>query len=65
VLRRVVNATGVIVFTNAGRAPLADSAAEHAAMIGAGYSNLEYDLSAGTRGRRLHCRSPTPVPDRL
>lgn len=52
VLRRVVNATGVIVFTNAGRAPLAGSAAEHAAMIGAGYSNLEYDLSAGTRGRR-------------
>lgn len=51
-LRRVINATGVIVHTNLGRAPLARAAAERAAVLGAGYTNLEYDLEAGTRGRR-------------
>jgi L-seryl-tRNA(Ser) seleniumtransferase len=53
-LRRALNATGVIVHTNLGRAPLAESALERAVDIGRGYSNLEYDLSAGGRGSRQH-----------
>ena len=51
-LRPVINATGVIVHTNLGRAPLARAAAERAAMLAAGYTNLEYDLERGERGRR-------------
>jgi L-seryl-tRNA(Ser) seleniumtransferase len=51
-LRRVVNATGVIVHTNLGRAPLASSALERVREIGAGYSNLELDLPSGARGSR-------------
>ncbi len=51
-LRRVLNATGVIVHTNLGRAPLAREAAEAAAATAAGYTNLEYDLEAGARGSR-------------
>ncbi|MGZ8708381.1 MAG: L-seryl-tRNA(Sec) selenium transferase, partial [Gaiellaceae bacterium] len=46
-LRRVINATGVIVHTNLGRAPLAPAAAAAAGDAGSGYSNLEYDLAAG------------------
>ena len=51
-LRRVLNATGVIVHTNLGRAPLPDEAMERLREVGSGYSNLEYDLVAGTRGSR-------------
>ena len=51
-LRRALNATGVIVHTNLGRAPLAEAALERVREVGKGYSNLEYDLSAGTRGSR-------------
>jgi L-seryl-tRNA(Ser) seleniumtransferase len=51
-LRRVLNATGVIVHTNLGRAPLAEAALEQVAAAARGYSNLEYDLEAGTRGSR-------------
>ena len=51
-LRRVLNATGVIVHTNLGRAPLAQTALDRALEVGAGYSNLEYDLSEGARGSR-------------
>jgi L-seryl-tRNA(Ser) seleniumtransferase len=51
-LRRVINATGVILHTNLGRAPLSIEARERAAGIGAGYTNLEYDLEAGARGHR-------------
>jgi L-seryl-tRNA(Ser) seleniumtransferase len=51
-LRRVVNATGVIVHTNLGRAPLADAAIDAVAAAARGYSNLEYDLEAGARGSR-------------
>jgi len=51
-LRPALNATGVIVHTNLGRAPLAAAAIERAAAVAAGYSNLEYDLDAGTRGSR-------------
>jgi L-seryl-tRNA(Ser) seleniumtransferase len=51
-LRRVLNATGVIVHTNLGRAPLARAALERALEVGGGYSNLEYDLAEGARGSR-------------
>src|SRR6266508_4321252 len=51
-LRRVINATGVIVHTNLGRAPLARRALERVAEVGRGYSNLEYDLGSGARGSR-------------
>jgi L-seryl-tRNA(Ser) seleniumtransferase len=51
-LRRILNATGVIVHTNLGRAPLAEAALEHVRETARGYSNLEYDLSAGARGSR-------------
>jgi L-seryl-tRNA(Ser) seleniumtransferase len=51
-LRRVLNASGVIVHTNLGRAPLPDAAADAAREAGRGYSNLEYDLEAGRRGSR-------------
>jgi L-seryl-tRNA(Ser) seleniumtransferase len=48
----VLNATGVIVHTNLGRAPLAASALARVAEVASGYSNLESDLPAGTRGSR-------------
>src|ERR671936_302355 len=51
-LRRVLNATGVIVHTNLGRAPLAPEAIAHVVDVARGYSNLEYDLTAGARGSR-------------
>src|SRR6058998_3540480 len=51
-LRRVINATGVIVHTNLGRAPLAEAALDRLREIARGYSNLEYDLAAGERGSR-------------
>jgi L-seryl-tRNA(Ser) seleniumtransferase len=51
-LRRVLNATGVIVHTNLGRAPLAEAALERVREVGSGYSNLEYDAQAGARGSR-------------
>ena len=57
-LRRVLNATGVIVHTNLGRAPLADEALAQVMQVGRGYSNLELDLADGTRGSRQdHCAS--------
>src|SRR5580765_2445592 len=51
-LRRVLNATGVIVHTNLGRAPLALAALARVDEVARGYSNLEYDLTTGTRGSR-------------
>ena len=51
-LRRVLNATGVIVHTNLGRAPLAAAAREAVARAAEGYSNLELDLQDGERGSR-------------
>jgi L-seryl-tRNA(Ser) seleniumtransferase len=51
-LRTVINATGVILHTNLGRAPLPASALEHIRETAAGYSNLEFDVEAGERGRR-------------
>ena len=51
-LRGVLNATGIIVHTNLGRAPLAAAATERVTAVGRGYSNLELDLDSGTRGSR-------------
>lgn len=51
-LRRVINATGVVLHTNLGRAPLAASAVERVAEIARGYCNLELDLDEGERGSR-------------
>jgi L-seryl-tRNA(Ser) seleniumtransferase len=51
-LRSLINATGVILHTNFGRAPLGDSAIEHIRETAASYSNLEFELATGTRGKR-------------
>ena len=51
-LKRVINATGVVVHTNLGRAPLSPAIAAHVAAIASSYSNLEYDLEKGDRGHR-------------
>jgi L-seryl-tRNA(Ser) seleniumtransferase len=51
-LQPVINATGVIVHTNLGRAPLSDASIAAMAMVTRGYSNLEFDLEAGERGSR-------------
>ena len=51
-LRPVINASGVIVHTNLGRAPLGRAAIDRVAAVARGYTNLEYDLAAGRRGSR-------------
>lgn len=51
-LRPVINATGVIIHTNLGRAPLSDEALRAVLLVAGGYSNLEYRLEEGTRGSR-------------
>lgn len=51
-LRGVINATGVIIHTNLGRAPLSDAARQAMIDVAAGYSTLEYDLDSGKRGSR-------------
>jgi L-seryl-tRNA(Ser) seleniumtransferase len=56
-LRRVINATGVIVNTNLGRSPLSEEAIAAATAVAGGYSNLEFDLETGERGsRHVHVR---------
>jgi len=56
-LRPLINATGVIIHTNLGRAPLSDTARQAIAAIADGYNNLEYDIDAGERGSRYsHAR---------
>ena len=66
----VINATGVVLHTNLGRAPLAPAALRALSRVGAGYAALEYDLGRGTRGsRHAHCRDLlmdlTGAPDAL
>lgn len=51
-LRPIINGTGIIVHTNLGRAPLSAEAAEAVRTVASAYSNLEYDLATGDRGRR-------------
>ncbi len=51
-LQRVINATGVVLHTNLGRAPLATEALDHVREVAASYSNLEFDLAKGERGKR-------------
>ena len=51
-LRTVINATGVVLHTNLGRAPLSASALAHVTEVARGYSNLEFDVPAGERGKR-------------
>ncbi len=53
-LVRVINATGVIIHTNLGRAPLSEKALEAVNAVAGGYSTLEYDLESGERGSRTH-----------
>jgi L-seryl-tRNA(Ser) seleniumtransferase len=54
-LRRVINASGIIIHTNLGRSPISDDAWDAARELVGGYSNLELDLSTGARGKRhLH-----------
>lgn len=70
--QRVINATGVILHTNLGRAPLGSSAIAAIEEVARDYSNLEYDLAAGARGKRgtgleaslrelLHCEAAAVV----
>jgi L-seryl-tRNA(Ser) seleniumtransferase len=58
-LHRVINATGVLLQTNLGRAPLSEAALARLQLIGGGYSDLEYDLAAGRRGERSISLSAT------
>jgi len=53
-LQPVINATGVILHTNLGRAPLSRATIEAMAQVSLGYSNLEFDLETGKRGSRLN-----------
>ncbi|MBN1485115.1 MAG: L-seryl-tRNA(Sec) selenium transferase [Chloroflexia bacterium] len=56
-LRPAINASGVIIHTNLGRAPLSQAALEAVRRVAGGYSNLEFDLPAGRRGsRHVHAR---------
>lgn len=56
-LRPVLNATGVVLHTNLGRAPLCQAAVDAIVAVASGYASLEYDLATGARGHRAdHCR---------
>lgn len=57
-LRRVINATGIVLHTNLGRAPMAAEAIAAVAEVAAGYSNLEFDLATGRRGSRTQAIEP-------
>ena len=51
-MKKLVNATGTILHTNLGRAPISEAHMKHIYEIATGYSNLEYNLEAGKRGER-------------
>ena len=53
-LKPVINATGIVIHTNLGRAPLSDPACNSLLEVAKGYSNLEFDLHSGKRGKREH-----------
>ncbi len=57
-LRQAINATGIVLHTNLGRAPLAAAALEAVEAVSRGYSNLEFDLETGTRGTRTQGIEP-------
>ena len=57
-LRRVINATGIVLHTNLGRAPMAAEAIAAVAEVTQGYSNLEFDLYTGRRGSRTQALEP-------
>lgn len=57
-LRRTINATGIVLHTNLGRAPLASEAIAAVAEVAAGYCNLEFDLATGRRGSRTQSLEP-------
>ncbi len=57
-LRRTINATGIVLHTNLGRAPLAAEAIAAVAEVAAGYCNLEFDLGSGARGSRTASLEP-------
>lgn len=57
-LRRTINATGIVLHTNLGRAPLASEAIAAVAEVAAGYCNLEFDLATGRRGSRTQALEP-------
>ena len=57
-LRRAINATGIVLHTNLGRAALAAEAIEAVAEVAAGYCNLEFDLASGQRGSRTQALEP-------
>src|SRR5256885_11230154 len=62
-LQPIINGTGIVIHTNFGRVPLASEAVYAANGIGSGYSNLEYDLAAGERGRRGgYNKNKIPLP---
>lgn len=57
-LKKVINATGIVIHTNLGRSALSEEVLERTAEIASGYSNLEYDLETGKRGKRyLHVQA--------
>src|SRR4051794_41563121 len=51
-LRAVINATGVVLHTNLGRAPVSAAALERINQVAGGYNNLEFDIASGERGKR-------------
>ena len=57
-LRRAINATGIVLHTNLGRAPLAAEAIAAVAEVAAGYCNVEFDLATGSRGSRTQTLEP-------
>ncbi len=60
-LQTVINATGVLIHTNLGRVPLGERQMDAISRIAGGYSNLEYDLTAGSRGSRYsHASDSSP-----